>query len=457
MTNDNTGAAAAAIVEGRRAAANLAELHGRLEPCFARSEPFEQAGMYMSALLSDVPRKNGWQIAEYVGDATPDRTQRLLNHAVWDHDAAQAVVRRFVVEQLGDQRLRVAALDESGQEKSGHATAGTQRQYMGCAGRIANGVNTVYCTYATPGGHALVGARIYVPEDQLDDDERRGAMGITDEVEFKTKPQLAVEICRGIAADGTMPPWAAGDEVYGRCGDLRAFLEDHHVGYVLRVGKAFHTQLAPSVKLRADQAVTHHLAEPALWQVIGVPGSKGQRLYAWAWLATTSARHYLLIRKHLATGELAYHYCYVPPGRPVILATLIQVACLRWPVEEDFGFGKDCFGLDHSQVRLYTALARHIVLTMATLAVCAVTAAQARPTAQPPVLPTTADDTPPEDTGLIAFTVTEVKRLFLLLNRKIHHIAHHLRWSEWRRRHQARARWFHHRARLQRDRSHHDH
>jgi SRSO17 transposase len=451
VTNDNNGAAAAAIVEGRRAAANLAALHARLVSCFARSEPFEQAGKYMSALLADVPRKNGWQIAEYVGDETPDRTQRLLNHAVWDHDAAQGVIRGFVAEQLGGQRLRVAALDESGQEKSGDATAGVQRQYMGCAGKVANGVNTVYCSYATPGGHALVGARIYVPEDQLDDPERREAMGIGDDVEFKTKPQLAVQICAEMIADGTMPPWAAGDEVYGRSGELRTCLEDHGIGYVLRVGKAFHVELAAGVKLRADQVADAHLADQASWQVIGVPGSKGQRLYAWAWIGTTSARHFLLVRKHLATGELAYHYCHVPPGQPVILATLIQVACLRWPVEEDFEFGKDSFGLDHSQVRRYTALARHIVLAMAALAVCAVTAAQARPTAPPPVLPASAEETPPEDTGLIAFTVAEIKRLFLLLNRKIHHIAHHLRWSEWRRRHQARARWFHHRARLRRD------
>jgi SRSO17 transposase len=312
-------------------------------------------------------------------------------------------------------------------------------------------VNAVYCSYATPGGHALVGARIYVPEDQLDDHERRGMLGIGDEVEFKTKPQLAVEICAEMLADATMPPWVAGDEVYGRSGALRGFLEDHDVGYVLRVGKAFHVQLAPGVRTRADQAVEHYLADQALWQVLGVPGSKGQRVYAWAWIATTSPRHFLLIRKHLTSGELAYHYCHVPEGRPVILATLIHVACLRWPVEEDFEFGKDYFGLDHSQVRLYTALARHIVLAMAALAVCAVTAAQARTTAPPPVLPTSGDQPPPADTGLIAFTVNEIKRLFLLLNRKIHDIAHHLRWSEWRRRHQARARWFHHRARLRRN------
>src|SRR5437762_14013357 len=131
--------------------------------------------------------RSGWTIAEHAGDATPDRMQRLLNHAVWDHDAAMTAVRGFVVEQLRGQSLVVAALDESGQEKDGGSTAGVQRQYMGCAGRIANGVNTVYCSYATPGGHALVGARIWVPAEQLDDPNRRAALGIDATVTFRTK------------------------------------------------------------------------------------------------------------------------------------------------------------------------------------------------------------------------------------------------------------------------------
>jgi len=121
--------------------------------------------------------------------------------------------------------------------------------------------------------------------------------------------------------------------------------------------------------------------------VAGLLGDRvqGERAYAWAWLATTSPQHYLLIRKHLTTGELAY-YCYVPQGRPVTLMTLVRVACLRWPVEEGFEFGKDHFGLDHSQVRLYTALLRHIVLTLAALAVCAVTATQAKTRTPSPIL-----------------------------------------------------------------------
>ena len=98
----------------------------------------------------------------------------------------------------------------------------------------------------------------------------------------------------------------------------------------------------------------------------------------------------------------------------------MRVACLRWPVEEDFEFGKDHFGLDHSQVRLHTALLRPLVLTMAALAVCAITAAHATTRAPTPILPRTPDDQAPDDPGLIALTVAEIKRLFTLLTRHIH-------------------------------------
>ncbi|GAA3522985.1 IS701 family transposase [Amycolatopsis ultiminotia] len=400
--------------------------------------------------MSDLPRKNGWTIAEHAGDTTPDPTQRLLNHAVRDNDQAMTLVRGFVVEHLADQPLVVAALDEAGQEKTGDATVGVQRQYIGCVGRIANGVNTAYCCYATPRGHALVGARIYVLADQMADPDRRTACGIDAEVGFRTKPQLAMDICRDMVAYHTMPPWVAGDEAYVRSGALRSFLEDNRIGYVMRVGCAFHVTVRPGGgSARAEDVLTRHVATDA-WQVRSVTGSKGERAYAWAWIATTNPRHFLLIHQHLRTGKLAYHYCHVPEGRPVTLMTLVRVACLRWPVEEGFEFGKDHFGLDHSQVRLYTALSRHIVLTLAALAVCAVTAAQARTQTPAPILPTTPDQQPPDDPGLIALTVAEVKRLFMLVTHRVLPQAHHLHWIWWRRRHQARARWFHHRARIRR-------
>jgi SRSO17 transposase len=198
-------------------------------------------------------------------------------------------------------------------------------------------VNTVYCSYATAGGHALVGARVYVPADQLDDPDRRAALGVGAEVAFRTKPQLAIDILTDMVADHTMPPWAAGDEVYGRAGELRKFLQDNEIGYVLRVGCAFHVEVAPGVKARAEDVVDRFVG-PDAWQVCSVTGSKGERRYGWAWIATTSPHHFLLIRRHLVTGELAFHYCYVPLGRPVTVMTLVRVACLRWPVEEGFEF-----------------------------------------------------------------------------------------------------------------------
>jgi Transposase DDE domain len=240
-----------------------------------------------------------------------------------------------------------------------------------------------------------------------------------------------------LVADHTMPPWRAGDEVYGRAGELREFLEDNEIGYVLRVGSAFHATVAPGAKARADDLVARYTV-PESWQICSVASSKGGRAYAWTWISTTRPRHFLLVRKHLATGELAYHYWYLPPDRPVQMMTLVRVACLRWPVEEDFEFGKDHFGLDHSQVRLYPALLRHIVLTMAALAVCAVTAAQAKTHTPAPILPTTPDSNHHKTPDLIALTVAETKRLFMLVTRELLPETHHLHWTWWRRRHQAR-------------------
>jgi len=133
---------------------------------------------------------------------------------------------------------------------------------------------------------------------------------------------------------------------------------------------------------------------------------------------------------------------------PATLATLVAVTGQRWTIEEDHEFGKDQFGFDQSQVRLYTPIMRHITLVMAALAVCAVTAAQARADAQPLPTPSSPTETPPTDVGLIPLTVVEVKKLFNLATRVWRSAEHYLYWSWWRRRHQARARWYHHRARL---------
>jgi SRSO17 transposase len=433
------------------ARANRDELLGRIAAVFGRREPRLQAGKYVDGLLSDVPRKNGWTLAERAADRTPDRTQRLLNHAVWDEHQAMEVVRDFVIEHLTDPSA-VAVLDESGQEKKGEHTSGVKRQYVGCAGRVSNAINVVYCTYASARGHAIVGARPYLPRDWAEDPQRRERAGVPPEVVFKTKPQLAVDLLTDLDTAGVLPAWVTGDEVYGPDGRLRRFCEDRSVGYVLGVACSFTITLPSRRKVRADQALT--LVQPKAWNRNSCgPGSKGDRTYLWAWIATTSPHHHLLIRRnqHDPT-DLAYFYCHVPNGRPATLHTLVRVAGMRWPVEEDFQVGKDHFGLDHSQVRLYTAVLRHLILTITALAICAVTAAAMRQaTSTLPPAPTSPDDEPPDDPGLIPLTVAETKRLLNLFTRTWHSLTHYLYWTWWRRRHQARARWFHQRTRLRRE------
>ena len=456
-TTESEAAAAARIGAGL-GARKRGELLDLLRPCFARAEPWLQAGKYVGALVSGLPRRNGWTIAEHAGDRAPDRTQRLLNRAVWDTFAAMGVVRRFAVAGLeeaarscGRRRgLVIGALDETGQEKQGQSTAGVQRQYLGCAGKVANGINTVHLAYVREdAGHALIGARQWIPQAHIGDPVTSLVMGLPLDLRFRTKGQLAIDIAAEALADGIRFDFFCGDEVYGGCTELREFFEARGQAYVLRVSSAFRLTLPGGRRLTCADAAGQVLARTHPEVRSAGTGSKGQRWYGWSWLATGSAQHCLLIRRHLKTGELAFHYCFVPDGQPLTLTRLIRAAGLRWPVEEEFRLSKDCFGLDQAQVRLYTAIARHTVLVMATLAICAITAAalRNRTSSQPPA-PVSPDQLPPADLGMIPLTVPEIARLIAAALARPAPPGHASHWQAWRRRHQARARWYHQRTRL---------
>jgi SRSO17 transposase len=461
LTTESKAAAAVRIGAGT-ALRERARLLEWLRPCFARTQVWLQAGKYVAAVMSDLPERNGWAIARHAGDATPDKTQRLLNHARWDTLAAMSVVRRSAVAGLDEAArrgrraggMRAGVLDETGQEKQGSSTAGVKRQYLGCAGRVANGINTVHLSYVRQGtGHALIGARQWIPREQVTDPVTSLATGLPPELRFRTKGQLAIDICADAYAGGVTFDFICGDEVYGASTELRGYLEASGQAYVLRVASNVTVTLAGGAAVTCAQAVKTLLKDKRSWEVRSAgQGSKGQRWYAWAWIATASPQHCLLIRRHLKTGKLAFHYCHVPEGQPLTKTRLIRAAGLRWPVEEDFEFSKDCFGLDQCQARLYTAILRHIVLVMAALAICAVAAALLRgrtgTEAPPPAGP---GQEPPAEPGMIPLTVPEIKRILAALTARPLPPPLVIHWDAWTRRHQARARWFHQRARLKRD------
>jgi len=205
-----------------------------MRPCFARTQTWQQAGKYISALASDLPSRNGWSVAEHAGDRTPDKSQRLLNRACWDDAAAMSQVRKYAAAGLDEaarrsrrRRMTIGALDETGQEKQGGATAGVKRQYMGCAGRVANGINTVYLSYVREKtGHALAGARQWIPAEDIKDPVKSLLTGLPLDLRFRTKGHLGIDVLTDAYAGGLSFDFACGDEVYGSCTELREFLED---------------------------------------------------------------------------------------------------------------------------------------------------------------------------------------------------------------------------------------
>ena len=185
-----TDQAAADIEEVRAWAAGLDALHARIAGRFARAEPRRRVLAYLRGLLGNVGRKNGWQLAEHAGEATPDGMQRLLSTADWDPDLVRDDLRGYVLEHLGDPAA-VLVVDETGFPKKGTTSVGVQRQYSGTAGKVDNCQLGVFLAYAGPKGRAFIDRELYLPRAWTNDPARCRAARVPEQVEFRTKPQLA--------------------------------------------------------------------------------------------------------------------------------------------------------------------------------------------------------------------------------------------------------------------------
>jgi SRSO17 transposase len=462
--------AAEAIVEdGVWLAVLRRELSALLAGVFAQARSRLTAFAYLGALLAEPgDRRSCWQLAEQAGHVTPRRMQALLAEYAWDWTAALAALQRFIVARLGDPEA-IVVLDETAELKKGTATVGVGRQHAGITGQVENCQTVVFAAYVTARTHALFDFRLYLQKAWCADRARRERAHVPGDVVFATKPALGTAMITGAAGAGVPFAWAAADEVYGRSSKLREACEKEKKGYVLAVPVNFTARL-PSGRKTTVAAVAR-LIPAAAWETRSCgPGCKGHRDYAWAWAATASPRHWVLIRRSLSDpDELAFFYCHVPAGRPVTLAILVKVAGKRWPVEECLQQGKGLAGLDQHQVRTWQSFHRHTVLSMCAQALLAIAAARPVPPArtgddqpaagdgQPAAwrdtgkLPATAGDRPPgDDPGLVKVSVPEARRLARLATAPVSRAARDLgyAWSRWRRRHQARARWHHYHARL---------
>jgi SRSO17 transposase len=355
--------------------ATLDAIHTRIAGHFRRAEARTRARRYLEGLLSAVERKNGWQLAEQLGEAGPQGVQRLLNAADWDADAVRDDLRTFVVEAVGDP-TGVLIVDETGFLKKGIKSAGVARQYSGTAGRRENQQVGVFLAYATPQGCAFIDRALYLPETWAEDADRRTEAGIPEEVGFATKGALAQAMLARAFADGVPAAWVVGDTVYGH-EDLRQWLEEQGRSYVLAV-PATHGLWTAGDQVEA-QALATQLSDDAWTRLSAEDGSQGPRWYDWACLAlpypaTGGNAHWLLVRRSVSEpAERAYYRVYGPAMTTV--PDMVRAAGSRWAIEVGFEEAKGLVGLDEYEVRKWQAWQRHITLVLLAYAALVVTRA----------------------------------------------------------------------------------
>src|SRR5918994_233198 len=353
----------------------LEAVNERLSAHFTRSEAHQRACDYLLGLLSEAERKNGWQLAEVVGNATPYGIQHLLGRANWDADALRDDLRDYVIEHLAEEES-VLIVDETGFIKKGDMSVGVKRQYTGTVGKRENCQVGVFLAYASERGQAFIDRELYLPQEWAKDRERRERAGVPKEVRMRTKPELAEDMLQRALGGGVKASWVIADSVYGDTRRLGMFLEERKQPYVLAVsGKAYvwaglrqHRIGEVLQLLREGGLVSEDAPEAGFKRLSAGNGSKGPRLYDWARLPLNPPmqegfERWLLVRRSMEDPqELSAYTLFAPQG--ATLEELAKVAGTRWRVEIGFEEAKGEVGLAHYEVRSWHGWYRHITLAL---------------------------------------------------------------------------------------------
>lgn len=350
----------------------LDALDDRLAPHFSRTEVRTRAQAYIRGLLSGAERKNGWQLAEVAGDATPYGFQHLLGRARWDADVVRDELRAYILDHVGDPQA-VLVVDETGFLKKGTHSAGVKRQYSGTAGRIEHCQVGVFLAYASSRGRAFVDRELYLPAEWAADSVRRQQTGIPETVAFATKPELAQRMLERALDHGARAAWVVADAGYGDSRRLGVDLEAREQSYVLALsGKAYVWAGGYQHRVSDLLAALRQGDEPSIvpetdWQrCSAADGTKGPRLYDWCRLPLTPPlqagfARWLLMRRSIEEPDALTAFTVFAPDE-TSLQTLVRAAGSRWQVEIGFEEAKGEVGLDQYEVRSWHGWYRHITL-----------------------------------------------------------------------------------------------
>jgi SRSO17 transposase len=372
------------------------EVNARVRPLFAHPSVAASAAAFLEGLLGPERRKTGWMRAEAAGDAGPWRQRAVLGRSRWDADALRDLVRDYAVETLAAPDA-VLVIDETGFLKQGKASCGVGRQYTGSAGKITNCQIGVFAADVSDKGHAFIDRRLSLPKDWTDAPARLAAAHVTAEVGFATKPHIAVGMIERAIRAGVPFAWAAADSIYG-VGEVERALRRAGKGYVLGVAAShlFSSWGKQPALSDTAEAIATALPPSAHIRLSAGEGTKGPRLYGWAYLELADLEaeaegypgsHGLwtrgrLIRRSLADQSPAFFSTWCPKGTPV--ETLVRVEGRRWAIEDGFETAKTELGLDHNETRSWHGWHRHVSLVMLAFALLAVIRHRANVVTAPP-------------------------------------------------------------------------
>lgn len=369
------------------------DFHARFAPLFGRREARERSEQYLRGLLVQrSERRSAENLAEAIPGASARTLQMFVSDSPWSARAVLDEVQAYVGEHLSEPE-GAFLLDETGFVKQGKKSVGVARQYSGTRGKVDNCQIGVFLTYASSRGHATVDAQLFLPEVWTQDRDRCRAAGVPEEVEYRTKPQIALDLLRHAQQQGHLSArWVAADEVYGNSPLWRDGVDALGLYYVGDVACdlpvfTIHAQTevppysgrgrrpskprlapgtAPAQEVRAMAAA---LPESA-WQEIEVgEGAHGPRRYLFARVRVRESREglpgrecWLLLRRNLDGSEP--RYALSNADETVSLARLGQVQTTRWRIETEFETLKGEVGLDEYEVRGWRGWHHHVTLAL---------------------------------------------------------------------------------------------
>ena len=341
----------------------------RYRDCFLQGRTAAHFDNYCRGLLSDLPRKSVEPIALAAGTAV--RTlQEFLVTAHWDHLRARDALQRHLAQRLPDlpaDRLgTVGVFDETSAQKKGDKTPGVRRQYLGCAGKIDNGIVTVHVGLARGRFQALLDAELFLPRSWDQDRKRCREAGIPDTMRHRAKWRLAFEQLLRLEANGIRFDWLTFDEDYGSKVPLLRLLSLAGQRFVAEVPVNFWVRWADGeAAVRVDKALTAEDARGG--RRFRIPRQTGPDQW---WRALDRAvcvagRDYrLVVAINEATAEVKY---FVTNAMDQPLRLVLLVAFRRATIEHGFRLGKREAGLMHYEGRHYVGLLRHLILSLIVL------------------------------------------------------------------------------------------